>query len=94
MGVAGEEVCQSISAGIVGCRVMHSFPLAFVETGVIPSIIPRHHEILECFILDCDAVSDVRFRSVVNRFTASKGRKGHACCSCIVSQRVIQGWML
>ena len=59
MRAAGEDCVDSFAVETAGRLLLHDFLLAFVKTGVIPGVVPRHHEILERFVLNYNAISIV-----------------------------------
>ena len=56
---AGQYWADSFTVETAGHLFLHDFLLAFVKTGVIPGVVPRHHEIFECFVLNYNAISVV-----------------------------------
>ena len=59
MQAAAEACADSLAVETAGRLLLDHFLLAFVKTGVIPGVVPRHHEILESLILNYNAISVV-----------------------------------
>ena len=71
---------DSFAVETAGRLLWHGFLLAFVKTGVIPGVVPRHHEILECLVSNYNAISVVT-DSNNRRVTDRQPIQGLVCSS-------------